>query len=263
MALAGPAAAAANGQGKQPVATAQQLFEAGQYEQALKSLGEMRDKGAAGLPEAFLAAHAALKLNQNDRAKEEFARLTAADDKVWKLVGESATAAVDNDRDRALELAVKAVDERAGPAIGPRLWLPTRWLRTEGKEWAGAAGALARAAGNSELRGPRLCRSLLAREAADQVVRYFEMFLKLAPKAPGVPRSRRSSGRSGPLRDDISTRQRGTKCAAGGSSPLRLRASACSSSRHLPFVRTCCRGRPWVGLRIRFEAASSTTAFSP
>ena len=115
MTLAGPAAAI--GQNQQPVAQAQQLFEAGQYEQALKSLGEMRDKGAAGLPEAFLAAHVALRQNQNDRAKEEFARLTAADDPVWRLVGESSTAAVDNDRDRSLELALKAVEEaKAAPA---------------------------------------------------------------------------------------------------------------------------------------------------
>jgi tetratricopeptide (TPR) repeat protein len=84
--LAGSAAAI--GQTQQPVAQAQQLFEAGQYEQALKSVGELRARGAAGLPEAFLAAHVALRQNQNDRAKEEFARLTAADDRVWHLVGE-------------------------------------------------------------------------------------------------------------------------------------------------------------------------------
>ena len=111
MALAGPAAVPRSARISSQSAQAQQLFEAGQYEQALKSVGEMRDRGAAGLPEAFLAAHAALRQNQNDRAKEEFARLTAADDPVWRLVGESSTAAVDDDRDRALELARKAVDE--------------------------------------------------------------------------------------------------------------------------------------------------------
>src|SRR5262245_12482776 len=90
--------------------SAQQLFEAGQYDEAMKSIGEMREKGSAGLPDAFLAAQIALKQTQNDRAKEEFAKLSASDDPVWKLVGESGTAAIENDRDKAVEFAGKAVD---------------------------------------------------------------------------------------------------------------------------------------------------------
>jgi tetratricopeptide (TPR) repeat protein len=191
MALAGPAATAASGPNQQPAAQPQQLFEAGQYEPALKSLGEKRDKGEAGLPDAFLAAHAALKLNQNDRAKEEFARLTAADDKVWKLVGESATAAVDNDRDRALELAVNAVNE-AKAGSGDRLrdfhaYYQLGLARTRKEEWAGAAEAFARAAElNSNFAYAHYYAGLSYSRVKrpDQVVRYMEMFLKLAPKAP-------------------------------------------------------------------------------
>jgi len=195
MALAGPAAVGADGQGKQPVVQPQQLFEAGQYEPALKSLGEMRDKGAAGLPEAFLAAHAALKLNQNDRAKEEFARLKDADDPVWRLVGESATAAVDNDRDRALELAVKAVEEaKAGSGDDPakrlrefHAYYQLGLARTRKEEWTGAAEAFARATElNSNFAYAHYYAGLAYSRVKrpDQVVRYFEMFLKLAPKAP-------------------------------------------------------------------------------
>jgi tetratricopeptide (TPR) repeat protein len=195
MLLAGPAAAAANGPNPQPVAQAQQLFEAGQYEQALKSLGEMRDRNAAGLPEAFLAAHVALKLNQNDRAKEEFARLTAANDRVWHLVGESATAAVDNDRDRALELAGQAVDEAksgSGDDSARRVrefhaYYQLGLARTRKEEWAGAAEAFARAAelnANFAYAHYYAGLSYSRVKRPDQVVRYFEMFLKLAPKAP-------------------------------------------------------------------------------
>ena len=195
IALAGPAAVAANGPDQQPAGQAQQFFEAGQYEQALKSVGEMRDRGAAGLPEAFLAAHAALRQNQNDRAKEEFARLTAADDPVWRLVGESSTAAVDGDPDRALELARKAVDEaKAGSGDDPARRLrgfhasyQLGLVRTRKEEWAGAAEAFVRAA---EL-NPNFAYahyyaglSYSRVKRPDQVVRHFEMFLKLAPKAP-------------------------------------------------------------------------------
>ena len=179
-------------QNQQPAAQAQQLFEAGQYEPALKSLGEKRDKGGASLPDAFLAAHAALKLNQNDRAKEEFARLTAADDKVWKLVGESATAAVDNDRDRALELAVNAVNEAKAEIRRLRLrdfhaYYQLGLARTRKEEWAGAAEAFARATElNSNFAYAHYYAGLSYSRVKrpDQVVRYMEMFLKLAPKAP-------------------------------------------------------------------------------
>ena len=193
MTLAGPAAAL--GQNQQPVAQPQQLFEAGQYEQALKSLGALRDKGAAGLPEAFLAAHVALRQSQNDRAKEEFARLTAADDPVWRLVGESSTAAVDNDRDRSLELALKAVEEaKANSGDDPARRLrdfhahyQLGLARTRKEEWAPAAEEFKRAA---EL-NPNFAYahyyaglSYSRVKRPDQVVRHFEMFLKLAPKAP-------------------------------------------------------------------------------
>ena len=183
------------GQNQQPAAQAQQLFEAGQYEQALKALSAMRDRGAAGLPEAFLAAHVALRQNQNDRAKEEFARLTADDDSVWRLVGESSTAAVDNDRDRSLELALKAVDEaKAGSGDDParrlrdfHAYYQLGLARTRKEEWAPAAEAFTRAAelnANFAYAHYYAGLSYSRVKRPDQVVRYFEMFLKLAPKAP-------------------------------------------------------------------------------
>ena len=191
-ALAGAAAAFAQ---DKPRPTAQQFFEAGQYDEALKAVGEMREKGSAGLHEAFLAAHIALRQNQNDRAKEEFQRLAESDDPVWRLAGESGTAAIENDRDRSVDRGMQAVEAtKSGDQNdqGTRLrnfhaFYQLGLARTRKDDWAGAAESFARAA---ELNPgfayahyyAGLSYSRVKRP--DQVVKHFEAFLKLAPKAP-------------------------------------------------------------------------------
>jgi len=189
--------ASTSGQNQQPPPSPQQLFEAGQYEQTLASIAQMRSKGPTGLPEAFLAAQAALKLNQNDRAKEEFAKLTASEDSIWRLVGESAVAGIDNDRDRSVELAAKATNE-AKAAPGPPED-PARRLRefhvlyqlglaeTRRENWQAGGDAFAKA---TELNPTFAYAHYYAGLAysrvkrPDLVSKHLEMFLKLAPKAP-------------------------------------------------------------------------------
>lgn len=190
-------AAAPDGRPQQPPASPQQLFEAGQYDQTLASIAEMRSKGPTGLPDAFLASQAALKLNQNDRAKEEFARLTASDDPIWRLVGESSIAGVDNDRDRSVELAAKAADEAKNAPGSPDD--PARKLRefhvlyslglarTRREEWPAAAESLARATDLNPTFAYAHYYAGLAYshvKRPDLVSKHLEMFLKLAPKAP-------------------------------------------------------------------------------
>ena len=191
-ALAG--AAAPSTQDK-PRPTAQQFFEAGQYDEALKAVGEMRDKGNAGLNYAFRAAHIALIKNPHARAKEEFQRLAESDDPVWRLAGESGTAAIENDRDRSVERGLQAVEAtKSGDQDDPgtrlrnfHAFYQLGLAQTRKDDWAGAAASFARAAelnpgfayahyyaGSSYSRVKR----------PDQVVKHFEAFLKLAPKAP-------------------------------------------------------------------------------
>jgi tetratricopeptide (TPR) repeat protein len=179
-----------------PVSPAQQAFEAGQYDQALKAIGEMRTKGSAGLPETFLAAHVLLRQDQKDKAKEEFEKLASGENPVMRLVGESSRALVDDDRDKSLELAAKAVDQaKSGgdendPARKMREFYAQYQLgliRTKREDWAGAAEAFNRA---GELNPgfayahyyAGLAYSRVKRP--DQVAKHLEMFLKLAPKAP-------------------------------------------------------------------------------
>jgi len=195
--LAAPAAAIPADQNQQPPLTPQQLFEAGQYEQTLASIATLRSKGATGLPEAFLAAQAALKLNQNDRAKQEFAPLIASEDPIWRLVGESSVAGLDNDRDRSVALAAQAANE-AKNAPGPPED-PARRLRefhvlyqlglaqTRKEDWQAAGDSLAKA---TELNPTFAYAHYYAGIAysrvkrPDLVSKHLEMFLKLAPKAP-------------------------------------------------------------------------------
>ena len=181
-----------------PASPAQQLFEAGQYDDALKSIGEKREKGEAGLPDTFLAAQVALKKTENDRAKDEFSKLKDSDDPVWKAVGESGMAAIENDRDKAVELGKKAV-EAAKSGDQPDQDDPAKKLRNfhafyqlalaqaRKEDWTAAAESFTRA---TELNPgfayahyyAGLSYSRIKRP--DQVAKYFEAFLKLAPKAP-------------------------------------------------------------------------------
>jgi tetratricopeptide (TPR) repeat protein len=168
----------------QETLSAQQLFEAGQHDQALDAIAKLRERDAAGPADAFLAGQILVKMDQNDRAKEEFTRLAATGDTVWTLIGESATATLDHDQQRALDSATKAVAE-APDHFHAHYQLGLAKARFE--DWAGCADAFARAV---ELNPgfayahyyAGLSYSRIKR--ADRTSEYFERFLKLAPNAP-------------------------------------------------------------------------------
>jgi tetratricopeptide (TPR) repeat protein len=82
---------------------AQKRFEAGQYQQVLDVASENRDDPAS----TFMAGYAASRMDNLDRAREEFSRL--AQDSVWQLIGKSAQALVDGNLDDAWRHAEEAV----------------------------------------------------------------------------------------------------------------------------------------------------------
>jgi tetratricopeptide (TPR) repeat protein len=201
------APATASGGQAPPPASPQQLYEAGQYDQVIQRVGELRAAGGAGLREAFLAAHARVRQNLNDPAKAEFALLIASTDAIWRLVGESSIAAVDNDVDRALNLATEAVNAvnglqasaAAAAAAGAAPPAPPDAIRdfhalyqlglarTRKDDWAGALDAFERAttldpgfAYGHYYAG--LAASRVQRP--DRVAVHFGQFLQLAPNAP-------------------------------------------------------------------------------
>lgn len=171
----------------QEMLSAQQLFEAGQYDPALREIAKERERGAAGPGDAFLAGQILVKMDQNDRAKGEFARLTEAADPAWALIGESALAILDNNNQRALDAAAKAVAE-APDQFYASYQLGLAKARVD--DWAGSADAFRRAA---ELNPgfayahyyAGLSYSRIKR--ADRTAEHFERFLKLAPNAPERP----------------------------------------------------------------------------
>jgi tetratricopeptide (TPR) repeat protein len=194
--LAGAAAAQAP--------TPQQLFEAGQYDQAIQAIDAARAQGGAGGPaDAFLAAHIRLRQNQNDPAKAEFAKLVASPDPIWRQTGESSTALVDGNVDRALELAnaaVTAVNDRAAqvaatgaPADPGETSRGFYAVYQQGlvlarrEDWAGAFNAFERAATmNPGFAYAHYYAGLAASriQRADRLGIHFEQFLTIAPNAP-------------------------------------------------------------------------------
>lgn len=186
------------------IPAAQRAFEAGQYDQALQSIVEARERGEPfGPPEAFLAGHIQLRRNQSEDAKGDFTQLVESGDDTWRLVGESSIAFIDQNNDRALELADQAVarvNERAaagGPA-GPgqepagrirdfAAFYQQGLVKSRREDWAGAAEAFDRA---TQLHPSfayahyyaGLTSSRMKRP--DRVASHFEVFLKLAPNAP-------------------------------------------------------------------------------
>jgi len=168
----------------QPASSPQQLFESGQSEQALQVLAEQQAHGEAGPAEAYLAGLIAVKLDQPDRARAEFARLGAMEDQAWVAIGASAIAVLDGDNELAREHAGQAVT--AAPASFHAHY-QLGLARSRFEDWGGSAAAFREAA---ELNPgfayahyyAGLSYSRIGR--ADRTSEHFERFLRLAPRAP-------------------------------------------------------------------------------
>jgi len=164
--------------------SAQQFFEAGQNDQAMAALAQQREGGEVGPTQAYLAGQILLKANQDAGARGEFDSLVALADTPWKLIGESAIAALDNNSGRALEAAVQAAE------VAPDLFEAQYQLglvKARVGDWAGSAAALDRAA---QINPSFAYAHYNAGQAYSKIKRidltaeHFERFLRLAPAAP-------------------------------------------------------------------------------
>jgi tetratricopeptide (TPR) repeat protein len=160
----------------------QQLFERGAYEEALQRAGA---EGAGGDGQAmFLAAQAATRLDQNDRAREEYQRMEGSGDAAWQALGRSGVAYMEGNLDGALEQAREAVNADGNRGLAHyQLGL----VLSRRGEFDAAAQALDRAselmpdfayghyyAGLAHQRARRLNR----------MTDHLREFLRLAPNAP-------------------------------------------------------------------------------
>lgn len=163
---------------------ARQLFEAGQNEEALRAITAGRDAGTASPADSYLAAQILLKLTRRAEARAELARLVNQTDPVWKMIAESTIASIDGNRNAALAAAEKAA------AVAPALFFASYQLglvKAERDDWPGSADAFERASTSDPTFAYAHYYGGLAysrAKRADRMAIHFEMFLKLAPKAP-------------------------------------------------------------------------------
>lgn len=168
-------------------ASAQQLFEAGRYREALQAIAEQREAGTAGATEGYLAVQILLKLDEQDNAKSELSRFADHAEPVWRAIGESARAQIVKDEDGALQAAERAV------AMAPNHFFAHYQLGlvlADRADWAGAAARFDRAADIDPMFAyahyyAGFSYSKVKR--VDRMAVHFERFLKLAPKAPERP----------------------------------------------------------------------------
>ena len=167
--------------------SARALFEAGQYEQALHVVAQERQHGMNEPADTYLSAQSYEKLGQPDRAKAEFALLERVEDAAWQLVGHSAVSLIDGDSEQALKTATQAA------ASAPDFFFAQYQLglvKAERQDWTGTAEAFERATQIDPTFAYAHYYAGLAYskvKRADRTATHFEVFLKLAPKAPERP----------------------------------------------------------------------------
>lgn len=165
---------------------AQKLFEAGHWDQAI---GAVNAQGEQPPPESsYLAGQSYLRMDQADGARAQFARLSAGvpDDAPtsWSLVGQSAAALIDGNKDLGVEKAQRAV-EMASDQFHPNYQLGLAHAAAE--QWERAAEAFEKASTIDPGFAYAHYYAGLAYSHIKQVSKmatHFESFLKLAPEAP-------------------------------------------------------------------------------
>ena len=155
----------------------QRLFQAGSFEEAVKAADN------ADTASRYLAAQALIKLEQGDRANQEFDSIKNASPG-WKLIAESGEAILGGDSGRAVELAKQAVEaEGDNPFAHYQLGLAASSQRDYGTASQEFGRAL-------ELKSDFAYAhyySALAHQRQRQLpsaADHFEAFLRLAPQAP-------------------------------------------------------------------------------
>lgn len=164
--------------------SAQQLFEAGQYDAALARVAEERAGGQDSLESTFIAAQAARRLDDAGRAIAEYERLAGGPNPAWAALGRAGAALERGDVDAAQAAATEAVQLEKGLGFA-HYTLGLVHARRNNHE--AAAQSFARAAE----RTPGFAYAHYYAGLSFQRVRnlnrtanHLEQFLQLAPDAP-------------------------------------------------------------------------------
>ena len=156
----------------------QRLFQSGSYEQAAEAA---RDGDPAS---TYLAAQSLIKLERDDRAGAEMARLRASDNPAWRLIGESGEALIANDAGRAVELARRAIEADGGNAFAQyQLGVAASRANDWGTASQAFSGAIER---KPDLAYAHYYAGLAyqRQRQLSKTAEHFDAFLRLAPDAP-------------------------------------------------------------------------------
>jgi tetratricopeptide (TPR) repeat protein len=143
-----------------------------------------RDAGNNDPAATFLAGQAFLRMDQNQQAREEFARLSNGDNEAWKAIGQSAIALIDGAMDEAVNEATRARD------INGELGYASYQLglvQLRRSDWDGAAQALDRATQLMPDFAYGFYNAGVAHQRArrfPEMAERFRRFIELAPDAP-------------------------------------------------------------------------------
>jgi tetratricopeptide (TPR) repeat protein len=166
-------------------ASAQKLFESGNYDAVIQK-AEQERQGRFNSPETtFFVTQAYMRKEQPDRAREEFGRLkTTSGDEAWKAIGDAGEALAGGDAGGALGHAKRATQADGGNPYAQYL-LGLAAVRQN--DFAAASAAFARAV---ELKNDLAYAHYFAAQAFQRqrnlarAADHYEAFLKLAPGAP-------------------------------------------------------------------------------
>lgn len=164
--------------------SAQKLFERGALAEAVQRVATEREAGNHDPASTFLAAQAQQKLDHDDQAREEYAKLSNSDNEAWHAVGQAAIALLDNNLDEAVTEARHAIE--VNPELG-FAHLQLGLVLSRRSEFAAAAQALDRATQLMPDFAYAYYHAGVAYQRAKQfnpMAERFQSFLKLAPDAP-------------------------------------------------------------------------------
>jgi tetratricopeptide (TPR) repeat protein len=176
VAMAAPIAAAQD--------SAQRLLERGAYAEAVQRVDTERQAGNNDPSSTYLMGQALLKLDRDQDARGEFAKLSNGGDEAWKAVGQSAIALLDNNLDEAVNEGRRARDVNGDLGFA-HYQLGLALIRHN--QFDEAAQALDRSAELMPEFAYAHYNAGVAHQRAKRFSRmaeHFQVFLKLAPDAP-------------------------------------------------------------------------------
>lgn len=164
--------------------SAQKLFERGAYAEAVQRVASEREAGNNDPVSTYLAGQSQQKLDHDQQAREEYAKLAASDNEAWHAIGQSAIALLDNSLDEAVAEGRKARDVNGDLGFAHyQLGLAL----SRHSDFTAAAQSLDRATQLMPDFAYAFYHAGVAYQRARQynkMAEQFQVFLKLAPEAP-------------------------------------------------------------------------------